>query len=206
MEKIRDAQLPETKKQLRSFLGLSGFYRQYCPNYATVAYPLTELTRSKSPNKIHWNLVAELAFKELKSRLVTKPILKLPEVDKEFVLRTDASNVGIGAVLLQYQDGELLPVAYASRKLLPRQQRYPVIELECLAIVWAVDRYKAYLFGRPFVLQTDHRALAYLNSATHTNDRVMRWAILLQPYDMVLEDIPGKENVGADFLSRLNSG
>ena len=78
-----------------------------------------------------------------------------------------------------------------------------MIERECLAIVWAIDHFKTYLFCRPFVLQTDNKALKYLDSATHTNDRVMRWAMLLQPYNIVFQHIPGKENVGADFLSRI---
>ena len=103
--------------------------------------------------------------------------------------------------MLQEQDDILLPVSYASKRLLPRQQRYSVIERECLAIVWAIDHFKTYLFGRPLVLQTDHKALKYLDSATHTNDPVMRWAMLLQPYNIVFQDISGKKNVGADFLS-----
>ena len=129
--------------------------------------------------------------------------MKLPDVLQGFILRTDASYTGLGAVLLQEFEGVLSPIAYASKKLLPRQQRYSVYERECLAIVWAVDKFKVYLFGKPFILQTDHRALVFLNSANHTNDRIMRWAMLLQPYSIVFQDIPGKDNVGADYLSRL---
>ena len=153
VEKIRNAVLPLTKKQLQSFLGLTGYYRQFCPSYSSIAIPLTDLTKSKMPNKINWTPQAIAAFIELKSKLVHSPILKLPEVEKGFMLRTDASGYGLGAVLLQEQDGILLPVSYASKKLLPRQQRYSVIERECLAIVWAIDHFKTYLFGRPFVLQ-----------------------------------------------------
>ena len=118
VEKIRNAVLPSTKKQLQSFLGLTGYYRQFCPSYSSIAIPLTDLTKSKMPNKINWTPQAIAAFIELKSKLVHSPILKLPEVEKGFVLRTDASGYGLGAVLLQEQDGILLPVSYASKKVI----------------------------------------------------------------------------------------
>ena len=145
------------------------------------------------PNNINWTSHAIAAFIKLKSKLVNIRILKPPEVEKGFVLRTDASGNGLGAVLLQEQDGILLPVSYASKKLLPRQQRYSVIDL-CLTIVWAFDHFKTYLFARPFVLQTDHKALKYWT---------MQLIQMIVPYHIVFQDIPGKENVGADFLSRI---
>ena len=103
---------------------------------------------------------------------------------KPFVLRTDASDVGIRAVLLQQHEGKLFPVAYASKKLLPRERNYSIIEKECLDVVWAVKRFNVYLYGAPFVLQTDHRPLAYLNRTKFTNGRITRWALFLQPYSI----------------------
>jgi len=106
-------------------------------------------------------------------------------------------------VLLQERDGEKLPVAYASRKLLPREQKYSVIEKECLAIVWAVGKFHRYLFGKDLLLETDHHPLTYLSKAKLANFRSMRWALALQPYRINIKAIPGRENVGADYLSRL---
>ena len=112
------------------------------------------------------------------------------------MLRIDASDRGIGSILMQEKDGILHPVAYASRKLLPREQNYSAIEREALAIVWAISKFDLYLFGRPFVIQTNHKAKC-------VNKRVMRWAILLQEYKFSTEAVPGKANHGPNFLSRV---
>ena len=106
---------------------------------------------------------------------------------------------------MQESDGLLHPIAYASRKLLPREQNYSVIEREALAIVWGISKFDLYLFGRPFTIQTDHKPLAYINKAKCINKRVMRWAILLQEYKFNIEAVPGKINHGPDFLSRVQA-
>ena len=137
-----------------------------------------------------------------KEYLLQEPVLKLPDLSKPFVLRTDASGVGVAAVLLQENDGKLYPVGYASKKLNLTEARYPIIEKECLAVVWGIKRFKLYLAGRRFTLQTDHKPLKYLKDALYQNDRVFRWAVAVQEYSFRVEDIPGRENVGADFLSR----
>ena len=127
----------------------------------------------------------------------------LPDLSKPFTLRCDASNVGIGAVLLQEAaPGEFHPVAYASRKLLDRETRYAVVEKECLAVVWGVDKFSRYLIGRSFNLETDHRALAYINQSKLKNGRLMRWALALQEYQFHVVPIAGSSNVEADALSR----
>ena len=204
--KVRNAKPPRTKKELRSFLGFVGYYRRFIPNFATLAAPLTDLTKAKLPNQIAWGDSQEEAFKALKSRLESSPILQLPNCDKQFFLRTDASNVGIGAVLLQENEEtqEKFPVGYASRKLLSREKAYATVEKEALAIIWGVQKYEPYLYGREFVLQTDHQALAYLHRAKQTNARIMRWALTLQPYRFRVESLKSAENVGADFLSRAD--
>ena len=201
-ERIRSAPVPETKKQLRSLLGLCSYYRRYVPNYAEIVYPLTELTKKRTPEKLLWEEVHSNALKQLKEKMCSEPILKLPNVGQRFVLRTDASNIGLGAVLLQYHHGELFPVAYASRKLLPREKNYATVEKECLALVWAIGKFDVYLYGCEFTIQTDHRSLEYLDRAKFTNPRVMRWAMSLQPYSYKVEYIRGEDNVGADYLSR----
>ena len=201
-EKIRNSPIPNTKKQLRSFLGLCSYYRRYIPNFAEIAFPLTELTKKKMSEKLALTDVHRDAIEKLKEIMCSGPILKLPNVKERFVLRTDASNVGIGAVLMQYHEGELFPVMYASRKLLPREKNYAVIEKECLALVWAIGKFEVYLYGQEFTIQTDHRSLEYLDKAKFSNARIMRWALSLQPYKYKIEYIKGEDNVGADFLSR----
>lgn len=130
VEKIKAAPRPQTKKQLRSFLGLTGYYRGFIPNYAAIASPLTDKTKNKEPNKLVWGDSQELAFTSLRNKLSSSPILHLPDLSKQFILRTDASDLGLGAILLQEHDNELFPVAYASRKLLQREKAYSVMEKE----------------------------------------------------------------------------
>ena len=103
---------------------------------------------------------------------------------------------------MQYEGEECFPVYYASRKLLPRERKYAVIERECLALVWAIAKFHIYLYGKEFILETDHHPLAYLQSAKVANSGVMRWSLSLQPYRFVIRAVKGSDNVAADFLSR----
>lgn len=201
VSKIKNAPRPVTKKQLRSFLGLSGYYRKFIPHYATIASPLTDLTRKGQPNTLHWMDEHERAFTELKRHISNPPVLLLPDVQSTFILRSDASNTGLGAVLLQEADGEKRPVAFASRKLIPREQKFSTIEKEALAIVWAVQHFQVYLYGQSFVLECDHKPLHYLGSAKDLNPRLMRWSLILQPYTFRVNYIKGGENVSADYMS-----
>ena len=203
LQKIVNAPVPKTKKQLRSFIGLAGYYRRFVPSYATVAAPLSDLLRKGSPNKLEWGQAQQLAFQQLKCMLSSHPVLHLPDQQKPYILRTDASDVGLGAVLLQEHEDGVYPVLYLSRKLNGPEKNYSVIEKQCLAIVWAVNKLQVYLYGKPFILQTDHRPLLFLDQAKQTNARVMRWALALQSYKFRAESIKGSDNVGADYLSRL---
>ncbi|XP_041356959.1 uncharacterized protein LOC121374100 [Gigantopelta aegis] len=200
---IKEAKQPETKKQVKSFLGLVGFYRKFIPNFASIATPLTDLTRKGQPNKIVWEQAQENAFHTLKNALTRFPILKLPDVDKTFILQTDASENGIGAVLSQMDECIKMPIAYASRKYKKAETHYATVEKECLAIVWAIQKFQRYLYGREFILETDHQPLVYLNKSKCANARLMHWALVLQPYRFQIVAIKGSENVGADCLSRL---
>ena len=202
IEAITNAKRPETKSQLRSYLGLTGYYRSFIPNYAMIAVPLTDRTKKGEPNKVRWGESQETAFQTLKDRLVKAPILHLPDLHKPFILRTDASDVGIAAVLLQEHSGGKFPVAYASKKLSKCQRNYSVIERECLAIVWAVQRYEPYLYGNEFTIETDHQPLKCVQKSKVANGRIMRWALALQPFRYRIEAIQGSKNVGADYLSR----
>ena len=203
VDKILKVPPPRTLKQLRSFLGLASFYRKYVPNFAVVAAPLTDATKKGNPNEIVWDDVRIHAFNELKKRISEPPILLLPDVTRTFILQTDASHIGIGAVLLQEDSaGEKRPIAFASRKLQPRESRFSTIERECLAIVWGITKFQEYLYGSEFILETDHQPLQYLRQAKFQNGRLMRWTLLLQPYRFLLRAIRGQDNVGADCLSR----
>ena len=203
LKKIQETERPSTKKQIRSFIGLTSFYRKYIPNFSEVALPLTDLTRKGQPTKVEWGEPQEKAYMTLKALLAKPPILKLPDFSKQFVLRTDASDLGIAAILMQEHDNEMFPVAFASKKLLQRQRNYSTIERECLSIVWAVQKFEAYLWGRDFVIQTDHQPLTYINQTKVINKKIMRWAMILQEFRFRVESIPGNQNFGPDFLSRV---
>ena len=164
--------------------------------------PLTDLLKKEVKEPIVFGEQATYAFKTLKSSLSKDPVLRLPNIDKEFCLRTDASMIGLGAVLLQYSDGIPFPVHYISRKLLAPETKYATIERECLAVIWAIEKFKFYLFGKQFIIETDHMPLKYLKSLKGKNDRLVRWALALQPYNYRVVYIKGSDNHGADFLSR----
>ena len=196
--------IPTTKQQIRSFLGLTGYYRRFIPDYAAIAVPLTDRTRKAAPNRVQWDEHCDKAFRELKHRLCHTPVLWSPNFSLPFVVQTDASERGMGAVLSQCDEaGNDHPIAYYSRKLLPREQKYSTIEKECLAIRLAVEAFRVYLLGRPFTIQTDHRALQWLNRLKDTNARLTRWSLALQPYRFVVEHRSGKKNGNADALSRI---
>ena len=132
------------------------------------------------------------------------PVLQSPDFSRPFVLQTDASDRGVGAVLAQWDENNCdHPVAYFSCKLRPCEQRYSTVEKECLAICLAVEAFRVYLLGRQFHVQTDHRALQWLNRLKESNARLTRWSLALQPYQFVVEHRAGTSNANADALSRL---
>ena len=156
IRKVRDASRPTTKKELRSFIGLAGFYCDFVPNFSAIAVPLTDLTKKCQPNQIEWKEAQEAAYRTLKNAVTSKPVLHLPDHDKSYTLRVDASRVGIGAVLLQEHDNSLFSVGYRSKKLTSAERRYSTIERECLAVIWAIRKFYPYLYGREFWIQMDH--------------------------------------------------
>ncbi|XP_033099549.1 uncharacterized protein LOC117103147 [Anneissia japonica] len=159
LKSIQNVERPRTNKQLRSFLGLANYYRNFIPNFAAIAAPLTDKTRKGEPNKLIWERNQIVAFDALKCKLGTSPILHLPDLNRMMILRTDASNIALGAMLLQEFDGHKFPIAFISKKLNQAQRNYATIERECLAIVWAIHKFEPYLYGREFVIETDHQPL-----------------------------------------------
>ena len=203
VQQIVAATPPKTKREVRSFLGLVGYYRDFIPHFSSIATPLTDLTRKDRSNQVEWKPEHQKAFDQLRDAMNREPILKMPDFSKTFILQTDASENGAGAGLMQEHQGVNHPVAFCSRKFLPREKRYSVIERECLALVWAVQKFQKYLYGVEFILETDHQPLVFLDSAKFANSRIMRWSLFLQGYRFTLRAIKGKDNIVADYLSRV---
>ncbi|GFN79361.1 Pol polyprotein [Plakobranchus ocellatus] len=135
------------------------------PNFAAVSAPLSDLVRKGQSNIVNWGDSQERAYNSLKVAVTSKSVLQLPDVNKRFVLRTDASDRGLGAALMQENEDTLFPVAYACKKLTDREREYSVTEREAFAIVWGVKKFSLYLYGTVFTLETDHGALQFLNTA-----------------------------------------
>ena len=203
VKSVSDFKFPETKKAVRQFLGLVGYYRRFIPNFADKSFNLTEATRKTAPDRVAISDVICNEFSFLKQVLCSIPALTLPVPEDEFLLQTDASGVGLGAVLSVVRNGAELPVAFWSKKLLPRERNYSASELEGLAVVAAVHHFHPYLITHPFTLETDHRALVFLDSAQYRNGRLARWALKLQPYAFTIRYRKGSLNANADALSRL---
>lgn len=200
IEAINRAQIPNTTKRIKSFLGLTGYYRKFIKNYSSIAAPIIKFL--KKGVKINIDDPAFIdAFHKLKRIITSPPILSYPDFNKKFVLTTDASNVALGAVLSQ----EDRPICYASRTLNDHEKNYSTIEKELLAIVWATGYFRPYLYGVKFLVRTDHQPLKWLSSLKEPNSRLIRWRIKLGEYDFDIEYVKGKENKVADFLSRLES-
>uniref|UniRef100_A0A8C5PCY7 Reverse transcriptase/retrotransposon-derived protein RNase H-like domain-containing protein n=1 Tax=Leptobrachium leishanense TaxID=445787 RepID=A0A8C5PCY7_9ANUR len=203
VEAIVNWPTPRTKTQVMAFLGTAGYYRKFVPNYSSIAKPLTDLTKKSLPSQVAWASECEKAFKQLKRALTDAPLLSAPDPSKLFLVHTDASTFGLGAVLSQVgEDGQEHPVAFLSQKLLPREVGYAAIEKECLAVVWALKKLQPYLYGRPFNLLTDHNTLVWLHRVARDNGRLLRWSLALQAFDFTIHYKPGKQNGNADGLSR----
>lgn len=202
VQAILNIPVPTKKKEVRSFLGSINFYRKFIENFSEKSASLSDLTRKSSPNKIVWTDEHDRSFRQLKSDLVSAPVLWNPDFALTFTLQTDASDRGLGALLLQEKNGEYHPLVYLSKKLLPREQNFATVEKECYAIVWAVQRLQKYLYGREFIIETDHRALQWLKTMKSQNPRLLRWSLILQEYRFTVKHIPGANNKMADLLSR----
>nr|CAB3451516.1 unnamed protein product [Digitaria exilis] len=189
-------QQPKNVSEVRSFLGLAGYYRRFIENFSKIAKPMTELLRKDT--LFEWTEKCEASFQELKSRLTTTPVLTLPDIRKDFVIYCDASRQGLGCVLMQ--GGKV--VAYASRQLRKHEQNYPTHDLELAAVVHALKIWRHYLIGNKCDIYTDHKSLKYVFTQSELNMRQRRWLELIKDYDVNLQYHPGKANVVADALSR----
>lgn len=201
---IENLKRPSNKKELRSVLGLFNYYREYVPNFAEIAIPLTELTKNSVPNNIPWTEREETAFRELKEKLGTAMSLNTPDLQKPFVISCDASEVGIGASLGQRDaKGKIMPITFASQKLSDTQKKWSAIEREAYALIWSLKKFETWIFGLKVYMYTDHNPLKFLTESAPRNAKLQRWLLAIQRYDVVINYKPGSTNRDADALSRL---
>lgn len=187
---------PTTIKQLRGFLGLTGYYRRFIKSYANIAGPLTDLLKK---DNFSWSQYAEAAFVKLKKEMIEAPVLALPDFSQPFILETDASGIGVGAVL--GQNGH--PNAYFSKKLVPRMQKQSAYIRELLAITEALAKFRYYLLGNKFIIRTDQRSLKSLLDQSLQTPEQQAWLHKFLGYDFKIEYKPGKDNQAVDALSRM---
>ena len=200
LEAVRQFPRPKTPKNIKQFLGLTGYYRRFIPNFSTLTKPLTNLLK----NDVHfeWTSAQQNSFEALKEKLCEEPVLQYPDFSKPFILTTDASSIAVGGILSQGEINKDRPIAYASRTLTDNEIKYDTYEKEALAIVYCVKHFRPYLYGRKFTLVTDHKPLLWFKNAQDANMRILRWRLKLAEYDYDVVYKAGKANVNADALSR----
>ncbi|GBP15563.1 Retrovirus-related Pol polyprotein from transposon 17.6 [Eumeta japonica] len=198
---VKEFPIPRTPKQLKSFLGLLGYYRKFIPNFAKITKPLTACL--KKGNEIKLTEDYRKTFEMCKNLLCNDPLLQYPDFSKDFILTTDASNYALGAILSQGQIGSDKPICYASRTLSSTETNYSTIEKELLAIVWATKYFRPYLFGHKFKIVTDHRPLTWIMGLKEPNSKLVRWRLRLEEFDYEIVYKKGVQNSNADALSRI---
>lgn len=204
VEAITNFPVPKTRRDLRRFLGMVGYYRNFCKNFSAVASPLTDLLSPKVP--FQWSNECQMSFERVKALLINSPVLSAPDFSTPFCLAVDASDTGAGAVLLQRdQDGVEHPVCYFSRKFNKHQRCYSTIEKEALALILAIQHFDVYIgsVSHPLIVYTDHNPLVFLSRMKNNNQRLMRWSLFLQTFEVDIRHIRGKDNIIADALSRV---
>ena len=205
VEAIASFPVPTDRRSLRRFLGMVGYYRKFCKNFAQIALPLTDLLKANV--KFVWSEQCQKSFESLKRVLCHYPVLRSPDFARSFTLAIDASDEAAGAVLLQKGvegDDVEHPVAYFSRKFDKHQKNYFTVEKELLALVLALQHFEVYVSSgeEPLLVYTDHNPLVFLHKMKTKNRRLLAWSLFLQEYTLEIKHIRGKDNVLADSLSR----
>ncbi|CAN6712838.1 unnamed protein product [Malus baccata var. baccata] len=198
---VRHLPSPTSVREVRSFLGHVGFYRRFIKDFSKISNPLCRLLQKDVP--FQFDEECESAFKQLKEKLTSAPIIVPPDWSLPFELMCDASDYALGAVLGQRKDKQLHVIYYASRTLNDAQLNYSTTEKELLAVVFALDKFQSYLIGTKVIIYTDHAVLKYLLTKKEAKPRLIRWMLLLQEFDIEIRDKKGSENVVADHLSRM---
>ena len=182
---IMEYPIPRNLTELRRFLGMTSYYRRFISGFSDIASPLNQLTQKDIP--FVWNTNCELAFEVLKEQLVS-PVLGFPNLDGDYILYTDASDVGVGAVLAQENEqGDIYVISYASKAFSGSEKHWTTTEKEAYAIVWALQYFHPYVYGRKVTIYTDHKALKWLRDIKQPNGKLARWILKLEEYDYTIE-------------------
>ncbi|XP_055944323.1 uncharacterized protein LOC129975294 [Argiope bruennichi] len=195
---------PTSKKEVRSVLGLMGFYRTYIPKFAEISTPLTELTKKNKPNKASWGEEEQNSFEKLKELLCEVTSLATPDANLPFQIHCDASDHGVGCCLTQQDaDGSYKPIAFASQKFNAAQKNWASIEKEAWAVLYGLNKFDKWIYGAKVEIISDHNPLKYLNQTTPKSPKLTRWALALQRWNHSITHRPSVQHRGADALSRL---
>ena len=207
VEAIEKFPPPDGKKALMRFLGMAGFYRKFCRNFSPVVAPLTDLLRKGA--KFKWSDTCQAAFDKVKAMLSHSPVLAAPDFSKPFCIAVDSCDIGTGSVLTQQDDAGIdHPVCFFSKKFNTHQRNYSTIEKEALGLILALQHFEAYVDSSsvPVVVYTDHNPLTFVHKMRTKNQRLLRWSLALQAYNINIKHIKGTHNVVADALSRQPIG
>lgn len=200
IEAVANFPIPKNTKDIQRLMGMAGWYRRFIRNFSEITAPISELLKKNI--KFEWNVEREKAFNQIIIALTTAPVLANPDYNLPFEIQADACKQSCGAVLVQYQDGQERVIAYMSQKFTPTQKKYHVTELECLAVILAIEKFRPYVEGSKFRVITDHHSLLWLKNLKDPNGRLARWALRLQAYEFTLVHRKGKYHVVPDALSR----
>ena len=201
VEAIREFPTPQNLTELRRFLGMTSYYRRFISGFSDIAGPLHRLTHKGA--RFDWDKNCQNAFEQLKEQLLSAPVLAFPDLNGDYILYTDASDVGVGAVLTQKDEsGEERVVSFASKAFAGAEKNWTTTEREAFAVVWALQYFHPYVYGRKVTIYTDHKALKWLRDIKHPNGKLARWILKLEEYDYTIEHLPNTKMQHADALSR----
>ncbi|XP_030760526.1 uncharacterized protein LOC115885682 [Sitophilus oryzae] len=195
---------PRTTTEIKRFVGLCSWYRRFIKDFSTLMSPINNLLKgSKKGQSIEWNTKAENSFLHIKDLLLSAPILSQPNFSEKFFIESDASDTGLGGVLLQKIDGENKIIAYASRSLSRTERNYSTVEKECLAVLFNIEKFRCYIEGVPFSVVTDNHSLLWLNNLSNPSGKLARWSVRLRQHTFDIIHKKGVSNVIADAMSRI---
>ena len=196
--------IPTTKKDVRKLVGFFSYFRSFIPNLAEITCVLTDLTKKDAPNRVQWKPEHQRALESLKQSLIQAVELHSIDFSKDFGILVDASQHAIGCCLIQWSNtGVELPIAFASVKLQPNQTRWSTVEREAYAVIWALKKFRSWIFWSKVTIFSDHNPLTYLTEAAPKSSKLARWSLALQAFNLTFKYRKAGHNVAADFLSRL---